>query len=92
MVVVTAARAALGLGPLSEMPEYFATMLRIPALFRAHMDLALRLFDGALSLRHRELAILRVGWLCKAPFEWGEHVKIANRLTDITTEEIERVI
>jgi len=33
---------------------------------------------------------LRTGWLCKAPYEWGEHVKIGKRV-GLTREEIERV-
>jgi 4-carboxymuconolactone decarboxylase len=35
------------------------------------------LFRSSLSPRDRELAILRVGWLCKAAYEWGHHVDIA---------------
>ena len=34
--------------------------------------------------------ILRTGWLCGAPFEWGEHVEIARR-NGITSEEINLV-
>ena len=36
------------------------------------------------------VAILRIGWLCQAPYEWGEHVLIAKRL-GIGSDEIERV-
>ena len=42
-------------------------------------------------MRDRELVILRTGWLCRAPFEWGEHVRIGRQL-GLTGEEIERVI
>ena len=52
--------------------------------------MAVQLFKGALSPRERELAILRVDWLCGAPFEWGEHVDIAKRY-GVSREEIERV-
>ena len=31
-----------------------------------------------------------VGWWCRAPFEWGEHVDIAKRY-GVTDEEVERV-
>jgi 4-carboxymuconolactone decarboxylase len=45
---------------------------------------------GELSPRERELAILRVGWWCGAPYEWGEHVTVAKRY-GITADEIERI-
>jgi alkylhydroperoxidase family enzyme len=31
---------------------------------------------STLSARHRELVILRIGFLCRAPYEWGQHVVI----------------
>lgn len=34
--------------------------------------------------------VLRVAWLWQAPYEWGEHVKLA-KAAGITSEEIERV-
>jgi alkylhydroperoxidase family enzyme len=64
-------------------------MLRHPYLYRRHVELAFQLYSGKLSPRDRELVILRVGWLCKAPYEWGEHVKIGKRV-GLTQEEIER--
>jgi alkylhydroperoxidase family enzyme len=83
-------RAGLGLGPLEgPVPEFTATMLKAPALMEAHLALANYLFRGELSVRDRELAVLRLGWLCQAPFEWGEHVKIGKRLANVTDEEIQ---
>jgi alkylhydroperoxidase family enzyme len=57
----------------------------------AHLTLANYLFRGSLPVRDRELAILRAAWLCKAPFEWGEHVKIFKRLGRGTEAEVLRV-
>jgi 4-carboxymuconolactone decarboxylase len=74
-----------------EVTEFTATMLRHPALYRCHVALGIQLYRGALAPRDRELAVLRIGWLCKAPYEWGEHVKIGKRV-GVTAEEIERVI
>ena len=88
---VTEVRKAVSLPPTDNMPEYVATVLRYPALYRRHIELALQLYGGALTPRHRELAILCVGWLCKAPYEWGEHVDIGKRVANLTSEEIERV-
>jgi alkylhydroperoxidase family enzyme len=72
-------------------PEIIATMLRHPGLYRCQMEMSLQLVTkSTLSPRERELAILRVGWLCRAPFEWGQHVNIAKRF-GMTSEEMERV-
>ena len=48
------------------------------------------LAKNSLSARDRELAILRVGWLCKAEYEWAQHTEIA-RGSEISEEEIKRV-
>jgi alkylhydroperoxidase family enzyme len=45
---------------------------------------------STLPPRDRELAILRIGWLCRAEYEWGQHVLIA-RAVGVTDAEIERV-
>jgi alkylhydroperoxidase family enzyme len=83
---------AVGLEPNGQVPDFVATMLRYPALHHAHTELALMLMTkGTLSDRDRELAVLRVGWLCQAPFEWNAHVNVGKRLAGITSEEIERV-
>ena len=67
-------------------------LIRHAELYKAHLEVAQKyLSDCEMSIRDRELAILRIGWLSRAPFEWGAHVKIAKR-NGITAEEIERVI
>ena len=71
--------------------EYVATMLRHPALYKRHTELAIQLYKGAIKPRDRELIVLRVGWLCQAPWEWGEHVKLGKRLGRLTDEEVTRV-
>ncbi|MFT5417679.1 MAG: 4-carboxymuconolactone decarboxylase [Gammaproteobacteria bacterium] len=40
--------------------------------------------------RERELLILRVGWLCDAEYEWGQHV-IFGRSVGLSDEEIARI-
>ena len=67
-------------------------LIRHAELYKAHLEVAQKyLSDCEMSIRDRELAILRIGWLSRAPFEWGAHVKIAKR-NGVTAEEIERVI
>jgi alkylhydroperoxidase family enzyme len=76
---------------LATLPEIIRTMLRHADLFAAQTDLGIQLIArGALSARDRELAVLRVGWLCRAPYEWGEHVNVAKKV-GIEDDEIERV-
>jgi 4-carboxymuconolactone decarboxylase len=88
---VAALRQALPSAATDEVPEFIATMLRHPALFRRYIELGLQLFAGTLPVRDRELAILRTVWLCKTPYEWGEHVAIGKRVACLTAEEINRV-
>ena len=83
-------RAALGLTTDSQLPAIFGLMLKHPGLFRCQMEMGARLFKGAIAPRERELAVMRVGWLCRAPYEWGEHVAQSRRL-GISREEVERV-
>lgn len=67
-------------------------LMRHAELYDAHMAVAQKfLSDGEMSIRDRELAILRLAWLSQAPFEWGSHVQIARR-NGVTSEEIERAI
>lgn len=71
--------------------DVFGLMLRHPGLFRCQMDMGIQLLGkGEISPRERELAILRVGWWCGAPYEWGEHVRVGKRY-GMTSEEIERI-
>src|ERR1700741_1077002 len=32
---------------------------------------------SSISPRHREIAMLRMGWLCQSPYEWSQHARIA---------------
>ena len=83
-------RASAGADAVEIEPEYMRTMARHPAIFRCHMEMGTAIFRGLLLARERELAVLRIGWLCGAPYEWGEHVDIAHR-AGISGDEIERV-
>ena len=88
--LAVAIRESLGLTDHSNMTELFATMLKHPDLYQCQMRMGIQLYQGALPPRDRELAVLRVGWLCRAPYEWGQHVDIAKR-SGISDQEIERV-
>lgn len=79
--------------PLEMIPEIMFTMCRFPKLWRAVMDVTVPLQgpDANLPPRDRKLAILRTGWLCQAPYEFGEHVAQAHKM-GFTEADIERVI
>ena len=69
----------------------FATMAHHPKLLKRWSAFgATLLFGGELPGRDRELLILRTAWLCKAEYEWGQHVLIG-RASGITDDEIERI-
>jgi 4-carboxymuconolactone decarboxylase len=88
--LINAVRAGAGAPPVVDTaPEYMRTMIRHPRIFRSQMDLGAVLYNGEIPPVERELAILRVAWLCGAPFEWGQHVGIAYRL-GMSPETVER--
>ena len=48
------------------------------------------LSKSTLPPREREIAILRMGWLCQSAYEWGQHVLIGKN-SGLTDEEIARI-
>jgi alkylhydroperoxidase family enzyme len=48
------------------------------------------LAKSTLPARDREILILRTGWRCRSPYEWGQHVVIG-RASGLSDEEIERI-
>jgi len=75
-------------GPVSEI---FRTMCRHPDFFLDFLVPGITIMSASdWPARERELIILRTGWLCGAPFEFGEHVLRA-RKTGMSEDEIARV-
>lgn len=68
----------------------FATLVRHPGLFRRWLPFGGKLLRGKLAPRDRELAILRTAWLCESPYEWAQHVPIAEA-AGVTAAEVEAV-
>jgi methylated-DNA-[protein]-cysteine S-methyltransferase len=68
-------------GSLAHHPD----LLRRWLVFAGHV-----LSKNTIAPRERELLILRTGWNCKSPYEWGQHVLIA-RQCGLSDAEIERV-
>lgn len=70
----------------------FRVLMQHPKLARAWLKFANYILSDRQSLpaRERELAILRIGWLNQAPYEWEQHVRISQAL-GISDDEIERI-
>ena len=66
----------------------FRTMANHPGLAKRWMVFANHILGKSkLSVRDRELLILRIGFLCQAGYEWGQHVLIA-RQAGMSDDEI----
>jgi len=78
-------------GPNSRIPNIFGTVANNPELLRQWLGFTTYLLTAStLEPRLRELVILRVGWLCHSPYEWGQHV-IVGRRVGLTDEDLARI-
>jgi alkylhydroperoxidase family enzyme len=69
----------------------FSTVARNPELLGALNPLGLYLLRGSsLPPRERELLILRIGWLTKSDYEFGQHTQIGLQV-GLSKEEVSRV-
>lgn len=91
-IILNKVRGAISSKPAENLPESSGTVMRHPDLFRAHMELGFAFFNGALLPRDREFVIIRTAWLCQAPFQFGQHVKIGKRVSDLTSDEVDRIV
>ena len=84
------------LAPLAEQRQgsvlnIFATLARHPKLMKRWLVFGNHILSkSSLSPRERELVILRVGWLCRAEYEWSQHVVIG-RAAGLDDDEIGRI-
>ncbi len=69
----------------------FATLVRHQDLYRRWMPFANHvLFKSSLPPREREMAILRIGWLCRSGYEFHQHTRIGKQ-AGLSDAEIERL-
>jgi alkylhydroperoxidase family enzyme len=69
----------------------FRTLAHHPKLLERWMVFGTHVLNkSTLPPREREMLILRIGWLCRSEYEWGQHVLIG-KAVGLTDEEIERI-
>lgn len=69
----------------------FTTLAHYPKLMKRWLVFGNHvLFKSTLPPRDRELAILRIGWLCRSEYEWGQHA-IIGKTVGLNDDEIRRV-
>ena len=69
----------------------FSTVAHHPKLLKHWMVFGTHVLNkSTLAARERELVILRIGWLCRAQYEWAQHVVIGKQC-GVTDEEIQRL-
>ena len=70
----------------------FATMARHPKMIEKWLSFGTYILrDSTLPKRDREILILRIGWLCRSEYEFGQHSLIGQR-AGLKPEEIIRII
>jgi 4-carboxymuconolactone decarboxylase len=69
----------------------FATLAHHPKLMKRWLVFGNHVLSkSTLPPRERELVILRIGWLCRAEYEFGQHTVIGKQ-TGLSSEEIGRI-
>jgi len=69
----------------------FRTLAAHPKLLRKWLVFGNHILSkSTLPPRDRELLILRIGWLCQAEYEWGQHAVIGKK-AGLSSDEINRI-
>ncbi|MFM8380476.1 MAG: methylated-DNA--[protein]-cysteine S-methyltransferase, partial [Actinomycetota bacterium] len=78
-------------GPDGRPLNIFGVLANHPAMLKRWLVFASHVLSkNSVPARERELLILRTGWNCRSPYEWGQHVLIG-RDCGLTDDEIDRV-
>ncbi len=80
-----AARGAMtaltGVAPEGPVLNIFRTLQHHPRLVEAWTGFGRYVLgESTLPPRHREIAMLRIGWLCQSDYEFGQHAVIARNI------------
>jgi alkylhydroperoxidase family enzyme len=83
-------RELVGGSPMG-MLNIFRTLAHHPGLMKRWLVFGNHVLGkSTLPARERELVILRIGWLCRAEYEWAQHVVIGKR-EGLTDDEIRKI-
>ncbi len=78
-------------GKTGKVINVFATLARHPKLVEDYSPFIWYILrEQTLPDREREILILRIGWLCQAEYEFGQHT-ITGKRAGLTEEEILRI-
>ena len=70
----------------------YRTLANHVDLYNRWSPLGQILLNGSsISARHREMAMLRMGWLCQSPYEWSQHARIAKASAGMSEAEIRAI-
>jgi 4-carboxymuconolactone decarboxylase len=70
----------------------YKTLAHHPDLYARWSPLGQFLLNGSsLPPREREIAMLRMGWLCQSEYEWSQHARIAKSSAGMTDAEVHRI-
>ena len=70
----------------------YTTLAHHTELYNKWSGLGRFILNGSsLQPRHREILMLRMGWLCQSEYEWAQHARIATSSAGMTDDEIHRI-
>jgi len=79
---------------LAGRPDYniYKTLAHHPELYARWSGLGRFVLNGSsIPARHREMLMLRMGWLCQSEYEWAQHARIAITSAGMTDAEVHRI-
>jgi AhpD family alkylhydroperoxidase len=79
---------------MAKRSEYniYKTLAAHPVLYERWSDFGQFILNGSsLPSRHREMLILRMGWLCQAEYEWAQHARIATGAVGMYAPDVHRI-
>jgi 4-carboxymuconolactone decarboxylase len=70
----------------------FSTMARHPKMAEKWLTFGTYILrESTLPARDREILILRIGWLCRSEYEFGQHTRIGEK-AGLSPEEVFRIM
>jgi alkylhydroperoxidase family enzyme len=78
--------------PNGRFPNIFTTLANHPKYFEKYMVISTYIArESTLPAREREILMLRIGWLCRSEYEFGQHM-LSGKRAGLTDKEIKRIM